>query len=1062
MSNVFALIVTSIVFFYPFTSSANPTSVKDKVYKNTVSTEKPLLLSINSTTQKQVYIQIRQHGIDLIISIETNNIETKWDAPGAEYGIETIVLPTNTPFLLEAKNNASIPGQFTLNWYTQKELSNSERQAYQLASTAGQKYALGTSSGFEQAAAYYKQSIPYWHASNPEYVPYTHYQIATSYRRNDKYHAALEEFELAEEKISLNPDQRLLGRIINGKGLILQRINYQLDDAEKAFARANELSLLTQDWAIFSASKNNLCLIQHHLGQLNQAKDCYQEAIRLYEKFQYTKEKPVAMYNLAAVLTELGQHQLAEEQYSLAMDSAIAQDNRAAQSKILLSWAEFASRTGHYQQAISRALKSIALSQSMGKETNIGRAHMLLGSIYSEGGLNEQAQAHIRSALSVFAKKESTREHAKALYTLSTITEDSSTAIKHLKTALRLLTKSDDESDSQADNDTQAPFLQARIHLALAQRYQEAGKLQLVENHISKTEFLPPDKSAHLEPEISLVRAQLHIAKGESQQAINLAESVQYNASIRHSVVLELKSWNLLIQAAKQLDKDLQYQYLTKAIATAKAFSHTINMPLFRAAFLSESRLLVEKFIEWELEHTLDHQQAAKNALYWVEYLRTDLLDQQQDGSSKAPANLQKNIQQMQLLKWRLSHYEQPQTHRLRDHILAELSELQANIDISQSNSPQKTKTKKTQLDINKIPAHTKALEYFTGQNNTYAWLIDNKSIEVFMMGQSSDINNLVKKFHNTIKKQEDLTGRINQQLSQLQASLIPEMTTDDDTIEHLTIIPDGPLWLVPFSALPAQTKKHHYLVEQYTIQYSHSLKVPTNPLPILSNDKQANDQRDIKILSINNPRYRQSKSTDDVTYEPLFHSEQEAQDILSLYPNANTTVYSDIDATRENIMSLQGHFDYAHIAVHGLHHTNFSALSGLALADINNNNEPIYGFLSTNEIKHLPWESDLTYLSSCDTTLGQQIHGEGVMSIAREFLIRGSKHVVASLWQANDAASAKISTLFFEHLKTNPAYPAKALREAQLTILNDPHMRRWHAVKYWASYTIQTKSIKP
>jgi CHAT domain-containing protein len=79
--------------------------------------------------------------------------------------------------------------------------------------------------------------------------------------------------------------------------------------------------------------------------------------------------------------------------------------------------------------------------------------------------------------------------------------------------------------------------------------------------------------------------------------------------------------------------------------------------------------------------------------------------------------------------------------------------------------------------------------------------------------------------------------------------------------------------------------------------------------------------------------------------------------------------------------------------------------------------------------------------LSGCATGLGELTGGEGVQGLQRVFHLSGCPNVVASLWNANDAATAALMVRFYYELWANHKEPLAALREAQMAIYFHPEL---------------------
>jgi CHAT domain-containing protein len=108
---------------------------------------------------------------------------------------------------------------------------------------------------------------------------------------------------------------------------------------------------------------------------------------------------------------------------------------------------------------------------------------------------------------------------------------------------------------------------------------------------------------------------------------------------------------------------------------------------------------------------------------------------------------------------------------------------------------------------------------------------------------------------------------------------------------------------------------------------------------------------------------------------------------------------------------------------------------------------------LRLNEIYNLHLPADLVVLSACQTALGRQIEGEGLIGLTRGFMYAGAARVVASLWKVDDKATAKLMSRFYEGMLKEGKSVAAALRQAQLEMSQE---RVWHDAYFWAGFELQ------
>ena len=97
-------------------------------------------------------------------------------------------------------------------------------------------------------------------------------------------------------------------------------------------------------------------------------------------------------------------------------------------------------------------------------------------------------------------------------------------------------------------------------------------------------------------------------------------------------------------------------------------------------------------------------------------------------------------------------------------------------------------------------------------------------------------------------------------------------------------------------------------------------------------------------------------------------------------------------------------------------------------------------GILTAEDVQALDLRgTELVALSACETGLGKLENGQGVMGLQRAFQAAGARAVVASLWKVDDAATTVLMEQFYTNLWSKKLPKLEALRQAQLTVLNDP-----------------------
>lgn len=185
-----------------------------------------------------------------------------------------------------------------------------------------------------------------------------------------------------------------------------------------------------------------------------------------------------------------------------------------------------------------------------------------------------------------------------------------------------------------------------------------------------------------------------------------------------------------------------------------------------------------------------------------------------------------------------------------------------------------------------------------------------------------------------------------------------------------------------------------------------------------------------------------------------LAFSRLEATAIAGLLPAGRVRLALGFAANREAATGTGvASADIVHFATHGLVSPDRPAASGLVMSLLDRRGRPQNGFLRLDEIYNLQLAADLVVLSACQTALGAEVRGEGLVGLTRGFLYAGARRVVASLWAVDDSATAALMTRFYQGLLRRGLSPGAALRAAQRDIARQP---QWRAPFFWAGFVVQ------
>lgn len=156
-------------------------------------------------------------------------------------------------------------------------------------------------------------------------------------------------------------------------------------------------------------------------------------------------------------------------------------------------------------------------------------------------------------------------------------------------------------------------------------------------------------------------------------------------------------------------------------------------------------------------------------------------------------------------------------------------------------------------------------------------------------------------------------------------------------------------------------------------------------------------------------------------------------------------------DATEAKFKAESPYAEIIHLAMHTLLDTRYPANSRMLFTQDGDSTED--NNLQPFEINSLNLNSRMVVLSSCYTGSGIFFSGEGVLSIARSFILAGSSSVVMSLWEVHDRSGTDIMKLFYKYLKRGYS-KSSALRKARLEYLDNSGQLESHPY-FWSTLVV-------
>jgi len=205
----------------------------------------------------------------------------------------------------------------------------------------------------------------------------------------------------------------------------------------------------------------------------------------------------------------------------------------------------------------------------------------------------------------------------------------------------------------------------------------------------------------------------------------------------------------------------------------------------------------------------------------------------------------------------------------------------------------------------------------------------------------------------------------------------------------------------------------------------------------------------------VRNPFNTSAGADEIVNFVRLPFAAEEAEMLIKLVPESERLVATGFDANRQMASSeALSHFRIIHFATHGLLDFKHPRLSCLVLSRFDHKGVPQDGYFRLQDVYSMKLSADLVVLSACQSALGKEIRGEGLIGLTRGFFYAGAARVVASLWNVDDNGSSRLMELFYRGmLGPEKLSPSTALRSAQVEMMQE---ERWRDPYFWAAFSIQ------
>ncbi len=812
--------------------------------------------------------------------------------------------------------------------------------------------------------------------------------------------------------------------------------HYSLSRYEKAI-EYNEQALATHREVKSRAGEgqalNNLGLANDSLGRYEKVIEYYEQAIAIYREVKDRSNEGRTLINLGNAYDALGRHEKAIGYHEQATALLREMKDRTAEGVALNNLGISHKNLSRYDTAIGYYEQALAISREVKDRTGEGRALNNLGIAHSSLGSYEKAIGYYEQALAIHREVKNRTGEGRALDNLGIAHEKLGRyeeAIRYSEQALAIRREVKDRAgESYSLNSlARAEFSQGKL---LAARTYIEESLKISES--LRSDVLSPDSRAsllasvqssyRLYTDLLMLQHRAEPAKGFDALGVEVSERQRARSLL-----------DLLGEARADLRRGVE------------------------AALIEREQTLGKQLNDKALTRTTTAEQAAA--------LKQEI-SQLENDYERAQAAIRKAS----------PHYAalvQPQPLKLR--------EIQQLLD-----------------------ADTLLLEYALGSERSHLWAITKDSLTSFELPKVELIEKDARKVYEmltarSIIKRGETAPQKQKRISQAEAKLPAAARELSQTVlgpvaaqlgsKRLVIVADGALQYIPFAMLPdpvvggrSSVAKN---VGQPLIVGHEVITLPSASALSIQRKELAGRQPAPKMLAViadpvfdrTDVRFKTTapEGTDKtqtglladtrglehiaeisdgkVVIRRLPFTRQEADGLMALTPKNASFRATDFQASRSNVLSGDlAQYRYVHFATHGLVDSERPGLSALVLSTVDADGKAQDGFLRANDIYNMKLPAELVVLSACQTGLGKEIKGEGLVGLTRGFMYAGARRVVVSLWNVNDKATADLMTKFYQKMLKQGERPAAALRAAQVEMWKQ---KKWQSPYYWAAFTMQ------
>jgi CHAT domain-containing protein len=1023
-------------------------------------------------------ITVEQDGIDVALGLfdPSGNPLGSMDTATERVGTETWLIQAEGSYRLEVRSVvAGAPKGRILVAAEDLPATPPERiEAERLSTEAGLLFTQEDGEARRKALALYTETLAHWRTlGRKAEEARALFRLAVLYQELGEAQPMLDRFQEALPLFVDLGDDAQQANVLTHMGVAQLNLG-RFRDAILSFERSLEIWRARKNRWGEAVNSQNLCLTRLHLSEWREAIRCYEQLLPLLEE---AGEPDIeALNGLGGAYINLGEPARAREYYTRSLERARVLKDTAREGALLNNLAVLSADQDDLGKALEYYGEALQVFRKRGDRywealllVNRGNAYLLLGE-------HQRALEAFEQALPIRRELKDRKGEVNTLGNLGTARArlgDVPKALKCYEEALKIA-----QEVGYPAGEASSLNLLAQGHLAAGdpdralELFAEAAALQRKLGNRGGLAL-----SLHRTGEVEAQLKRWEKALAHLREALDLrrvlGDPVGQSETLTSLAAVE--------RALGRLEDALAHA--GEAISLVESVRSTVADPGLRASFLASRRLAFDLAmgLRMDLERRQPGKGHAEAALVLSERARArSLLDLLQEVRTEIRQGIPPELRERetglayQLGKKARELRASPKEEK-RAQLQRELAELLAEADrledqIRRSNARYAV-LDQTPLDAAGIRGlldrDTVLLEYTLGEERSYLWLVTPDEVESFELPGRAEIEAVASRSYEDVRNLDKKDPEAQRALSRLLFGKV----ADRLHCRRLVIVADGALQYVPFAILPDPEHPSGSvpLAVGHEIVSLPSASVLDAQRRLLSDRPTADKAVAILADSVFNawdsrlpklgdeapaPSSPPRASESALRLQRLPATGREAAAIQALLPPDQVFLALGTKASRDTALSGDlAKYRAVHFATHGMINSETPRLSFLALSMYDEKGRPQEGFLGLSDIYNLKLGADLVVLSGCETALGREIRGEGLMGLTQGFFYAGAERVMASLWRVEDRATAELMSRFYRAMLKDGLPPAAALRSAQLSIRSDP---RWQDPFYWASFVLQ------